>query len=281
MELIVVDNNSSDRTAQVVESYRPVCPGRLRYVCEAKIGLSHARNRAIHEASGDIIAFVDDDVYFGKNWLKEIRKAFDENSDISCVGGKSVPTFETPAPEWITEEMYKFYGTTRSGEHDRLMVFPEHPYGLNMAFRKSVFSQVGIFNPNLGRAKGCLLSNEELDLFHRIDKAGMKVYYASRALLYHRIPAERTDKRWIAERTYWQGISDVMYWQIVNPRRKMYLALKGLWISRKILRYFGKSCLRKLLPKIKAHSFKETLVVYRLMGIARQSIAEALSFRKC
>ena len=281
-ELIIIDNNSSDHTAHIVEAFSANWSGQLRYFSETKIGLSNARNRAIHEVSNDILAFVDDDVFFDKNWLTEICAAFESHPDVVCVGGKSIPTFDTPPPDWVTEEIYSFYGSTRTGDADRMMTFPEHPFGLNMAFRKSVFDRVGDFNPQLGRSKGCLLSNEELDIFYRIAKADLNVFYASNALLYHRIPPERTEKRWIIERTYWQGVSDVVYWQIVNPRKKIHLAMKALWLLRTIIYFYIKNMLRRFFPKrITVHSFKETLAVYRTMGIARQSLVEALSLRKC
>ena len=280
VELLVVDNNSTDITPAVVETFRGNYHNPMHYLCETKIGLSNARNRGIREATGEIIAFVDDDVYFDANWLIEILKAFKENPDVACVGGKSFPRFEDPPPGWISKEMYKFYGSTNSGEKDRLMVFPEHPYGLNMAFRKWVFDQVGNFNPHLGRSKGSLLSNEELDMFRRVHKAGLKVFYASRAILHHRIPAERTDKSWIVERTYWQGISDAVYWQENHPRGKIYLAFKTLWISKTIFLFYLKRALGVILPKFRPCTFKERLAVYRLMGIARQNVFEIFNIRK-
>ena len=128
VELIIVDNNSTDHTQQVVESFRPACPSQLRYVCETNVGLSYARNRGIKEASANIVVFVDDDVYFDKDWLNALLKAFNDNPEISCVGGKSIPKFEVDKPDWITEEILKRYGSTGSGDQDRLMVFPEYPF---------------------------------------------------------------------------------------------------------------------------------------------------------
>lgn len=279
-EMIIVDNNSTDSTSQLVASFRAECPGQLRYVRETKTGLSHARNRGIQEASGDIIAFVDDDIFFDKSWLKEICRAFLENPEVACVGGKSIPKFETTAPEWITEKIYRFYGSTCSGEQDRLMVFPEHPFGLNMAFRKSIFSQVGEFNPNLGRLKGNLLSNDETDLFHRIHKSQLKVYFASKAILFHRIPAERTEKHWVLKRNYWQGVSDVVYQQINKPGKKIFLAFKTLRISKNIIFFFGRKYLNKIIPEIKPCSFNEEMAIYYMLGMARQNIFEMLFLRK-
>ena len=280
VELLVVDNNSTDHTRQVVDSFGPRCPNPLRYVCEPRVGLSHARNKGIAEARGAILAFVDDDVDFTTDWLDELVTAFSKHPEIACVGGNSIPKFEIPRPDWLIEDNYRFYGSTCSGSRDRPMRFPEHPFGLNMAFRKGVFSQVGPFNTALGRIKNSLLSNEEAELFYRVEKAGLKVFYASKALLYHRIPADRLNKDWIIERTYWQGISRVAYWQIINPSSKPALMVKTLKISKKLIGYAIRKILSDLFPAVRPHSFSQQLSAYRALGIARQSLLEIVPLLK-
>jgi len=280
VELIVVDNNSTDHTRQVVEAFRPACPSQLRYVFETNTGLSHARNRGIKEASGNIVAFVDDDVYFDKEWLYALLKAFNDNPEISCVGGKSIPKFDGDKPDWITGNILKFYGATNYGDQDRLMTFPEYPPGLNMAFRKTVFEQVGNFNVNLGRIKNSLLSNEEREIFYRISKADLKVFYASKAILHHRISRDRMHKRWVVERTYWQGISDVAFLQLIRPRSRFFLSLKTIWILSKVFLPSGSLTPKNLYMYYKKFSFKDKLKVYHLLGIARQNLVEILATSK-
>jgi glucosyl-dolichyl phosphate glucuronosyltransferase len=74
-EVIVVDNNSSDQTRQVIEDFCGWHLGRFRYVFEPKQGLSHARNAGIQEAQGNILAFTDDDVTVQPNWLQKPDRA--------------------------------------------------------------------------------------------------------------------------------------------------------------------------------------------------------------
>jgi len=277
VELIIVDNNSTDHTQQVVESFKPACPSQLRYVYETNSGLSYARNRGINEASGNIVAFVDDDVFFDKAWLNELLKAFYDNQEISCAGGNSIPKFDTDQPGWITKDVFNLYGSTGSGDHDKLMIFPEHPFGLNMAFRKAVFAQVGDFNPRLGRIKNSLLSNEEKEIFYRISKADLKVFYASKAVLYHRIPIDRINKSWIVNRSYWQGISDVVFWQLIKPNSKFRLSLKtikAIWIIIKKILPPARLTPKNIYLYYKLFSFKDKLAIYHLLGTAKQNFAE-------
>ncbi len=283
VELIVIDNNSTDHTQQVVESFQPACPSHLRYVCETNAGLSYARNRGINEASGNIVAFVDDDVFFDKAWLNELLKAFNENQKISCTGGNSIPKFDADQPGWITEDILKLYGYTSSGDHDKLMIFPEYPVGLNMAFRKAVFTQVGNFNHRLGRIKNSLLSNEEREIFYRISKADLKVFYASKAVLYHRIPIDRMDKSWIIKRFYWQGISDVVFWQLIKPNSKFRLSLKtmkAIWIIIKGILPPAMLTPKNIYLYYKLFAFKDKLAIYHLLGTAKQNLAEIFATSK-
>ena len=220
-ELLVIDNNSSDNTKNVVKRQQS-SHTTLRYFFEATPGLSHARNRGIKEASGNIIAFVDDDVYFTSQWLFQLDLTFNDTAT-DCFGGRSEPVFEQGDPKWLTNKIKPIYGSTNSGETKKEMLFPEHPFGLNMAFQKHVFEKVGGFNPRLGRIGSNLLSNEEADIFYRISQAGLKTSYNPDALLYHRIPPDRTRTEWVLERYYWQGISEIAFNQIISPINKTQL----------------------------------------------------------
>ena len=139
-----------------------------------------------------------------------------------------------------------FYGDTGFGDSARWLAYPEHPFGLNMAFRRSVFERIGAFNPNLGRTKSSLLSNEESEMFCRISAACMKVYYAPDALLYHRIQNNRVTPRWILERNYWQGISDVVQNHSRNKTSRLLLLAEATSIA---WHTFGKLCGGHLTPR--------------------------------
>src|SRR5256885_3014027 len=90
-EVIVVDNNSTDNTKQVVENLIVEGHQNLRYLFEPRQGCSHARNTGVAAACSEIIAFADDDVRVTKDWIANIKRAFDSHPEIDCVGGKVLP----------------------------------------------------------------------------------------------------------------------------------------------------------------------------------------------
>ena len=80
MQVVVVDNNSSDDTAEVCKAFSSKLPD-LKYVFEPKQGLSRARNRALQEAGAPIIIYIDDDTVPYPTWAKKFIEAFDRYPD--------------------------------------------------------------------------------------------------------------------------------------------------------------------------------------------------------
>ena len=101
-EIVVVDNNSTDSTAQAVAAFAPTTTVPVRYVFEPRQGISHARNRGIREAQGSILAFTDDDVLPAPDWISAVASAM-ERWDAHGVGGRILPRWETERPRWLTE----------------------------------------------------------------------------------------------------------------------------------------------------------------------------------
>ncbi len=87
-EVLVVDNDSHDATKEVVDYFKKKLP--VRYVKEKKVGIPYARNRAIKEAKGDILVFIDDDVTVDENWLIEVIKAHTKYKSAIAIQGYSI-----------------------------------------------------------------------------------------------------------------------------------------------------------------------------------------------
>jgi glycosyltransferase involved in cell wall biosynthesis len=174
-EIIVVDNNSSDGTAQIVQDIAAKSGGRLRYAFEPRQGLSHARNLGITLASGSIIAFSDDDVRVAADWVRQLKSIFDEREDVDYVGGKVLPHWLAPPPRWLTQAHWSPLALQDYGD-DALVSGRARAIclvGANLAFRRRVFETVGVFTASLGRVKDGIGSTEDHDMQLRVWRAGM------------------------------------------------------------------------------------------------------------
>ena len=101
-EVIVVDNNSTDRTNDVVTAVASRAEKQVHYLFEPRQGVSYARNTGIIKARAPIVAFFDDDVRVARNWVATIAKAFDRSPRIDCIGGPVFPLWESAPPRWLT-----------------------------------------------------------------------------------------------------------------------------------------------------------------------------------
>jgi len=210
-EIIVVDNNSTDRTKEIVEELSTSFPSPCRYIFEEQQGLSFARNRGIQEANGDIIVFCDDDIEADRNWLAEIVSVFDDPC-AAAAGGPIKPIWLSARPEWLPDSMLDYIAVSDfpnaaiSGEFG----LSDMPFGANIAFRKHIFTLTGLFPTHLGRIGSNLLSNEETVICRRILAADSKIKFAPNAIMGHKIDPKRLTKKWFYRRHYWQGRSNLL-----------------------------------------------------------------------
>ncbi|MBD2872148.1 glycosyltransferase [Paenibacillus arenilitoris] len=221
-EVIVVDNRSTDNTRQVVQEVNQMTSIPIIYVYEERLGLSVARNRAIREAKGDYILFLDDDAAACKNWIEGIVSVFESDPRIGCVGGKIDPAWEGAEPTWLLPENRTLYTILDYSQEIVEMKKPAIPFGANVAFRKSVFDTLRPFREDLGRVGSNLLSSEEAELIDRI-RSRYTVYYTPHAWVRHKIPRSRVSRKWLLRRIYWQGVSSA-----VSSERKTGIFVKSV-----------------------------------------------------
>ncbi|SFS54613.1 glycosyltransferase [Paenibacillus sp. BC26] len=221
-EVIVIDNRSTDHTKQTVLDFRNMVDIQVRYVYEERLGLSVARNRAIREARGEIILFLDDDAKASKDWLADIIDLFDGDPIIGCVGGKIEPAWEGSPPRWLSRDNHSLYSILDYSDDIVEMKEPAIPFGANVAFRMSVFDTMDAFREDLGRVGSNLLSSEEAELIARI-RTQYSVYYTPHASVLHKIPQSRISRKWLLRRIYWQGVSSA-----VSSKQKTGIIMKSL-----------------------------------------------------
>jgi glycosyltransferase involved in cell wall biosynthesis len=204
-EVILVDNNSTDQTQQIARKWSTDSRLLLKSIVEERQGISYARNTGIDAASGQIVAFLDDDAIAAEVWLESILDSF-QSHDAQCVGGRVDPIWETPRPTWLHDRLLFAVSVVDHGNSPRELV-SAYPLGCNFAVLRCTLKELGGFQPALGRIRGQLLSGEELEFFQRLQKRGGRIYYNPRMLVRHLVPSTRASKPYLRRRRYWDGRS--------------------------------------------------------------------------
>lgn len=205
-EIIIVDNNSTDNTAHVVrQCIAALSDIHIRLITEPRPGKSHALNTGIASAKGEIIAFADDDVIVGKDWLTSVARAF-ENPDVAAMGGRIFARWDEPAPSWFTPATACFTPVHDFGDKVLSYCPPSSlPIGANMAVRKYALERVGLFDTSLGHVGNKKIGGEESDLCQRIYDLGMGVIYWPQAVVHHRLSTRVMTRAFMCGRIFTQG----------------------------------------------------------------------------
>jgi len=218
VEVVVVDNNCTDETADVVAAAAARLP--IRRVVEQAQGLANARNRALAVSRGQWIIFTDDDVLLERNWLQSYTEAFDAFPEASFAAGRIVPLWKQGCPGWFKGErldlMNGVLGWYDIGTDLRAMTPADpEPFGANFAVRRTLVKSIGIFEPSLGMHGRKLGRGEETEFFIRAQAAGAKGIYVGGALCHHPVEADRLS----LPALYRYGVaSGRAYRAIMNPR---------------------------------------------------------------
>ncbi len=209
-EVLVIDNNSRDRTSEVIEDFCTRYPGRFRSVFEAQQGKSNALNRGIRESNADILAFLDDDVIAERDWLEKLIEPFDNPCWIG-VGGRIVPPKDFAPPAWLVlNGPYAMGGVLalfdKGSAGAELM---EPPFGTNMAFRRDVFEKYGSFRTDIGPCPGSEIRGEDIEFGLRVLEGGGRLWYEPSAIVHHAVPENRLRKAYFLRFLFDHGRSSI------------------------------------------------------------------------
>ena len=194
-ELLVVDNNSTDKTREIVESFAGV-DRRVRYIFEPQQGLSYARNAGIREAHAPLIVFTDDDVRVQPDWVASIVRAFREHPEADMVGGRVLPIWPAAPPAWLTRDHWAPLALIDCSEVS-VTIAANHPIcllGANLAFRRSVFDSLGGFATDVQRVKDSIGSLEDHEFQLRLLRIGRQGVYDPRIILHAEIQPNRLER---------------------------------------------------------------------------------------
>jgi GT2 family glycosyltransferase len=192
LEVLVVDNAPrDDSTERLVGENYP----KIRYFKEPRPGLNWARNRAILEAQGEILAYTDDDCVVDPTWVKALAEVFSDNPEVMAVTGLVVP-YELETEAQVLFERYAGFGRGfqrkwyREDHKNGRQIAVLHGgagkfgTGANMAYRRNLFNRIGFFDPALDVGTSTN-GGGDTEMFFRVIKEGYTLVYEPSALVRH------------------------------------------------------------------------------------------------
>jgi GT2 family glycosyltransferase len=251
-ELLVVDNAPPDQAAaKLVKEF----PG-VRYVLEPRPGLDFARNRAWREATGDVIAYLDDDVVVDSGWVAGLREAWSENPDAGAFTGLVLPLRLDTTAQVIFEKRNGFrrgFDKNRFGSER-----PDNPLypcgagifgaGCNMAFRRDTLAEIGGFDEALDTGTA-LPGGGDLDIFYRIIRAGYPLVYEPSYMVFHE---HRLSESGLRRQYYTWGLGFMAFveksYRSDLPQRARFRRLVVWWILDQISQLKDAVCRKHVLP---------------------------------
>lgn len=208
VEVMIVDNNSTDTTKSLIEGYQSK-DFPLRYEFEGAQGLSYARNRGVESATGEFIAFIDDDIYLDSQWLNEAFKLVSQsNSDTQAFGGRVIPKWLSEIPDWLNIEppyeiIQSVFPAHDYGEEEKNYPFKfgsreiYNPIGANMIFKKSLFERYGNFRVDLGVTGKQVGLCEDTEFCRLLLKNNVLIKYVPQCKVTHPVFEKRMTKDFI------------------------------------------------------------------------------------
>lgn len=201
LEVLVVDNNSRDNTAQMVGKLCKTMPW-LNYIFEPNQGLSHARNCGAINASGTYICYLDDDAIPCCHYVSEVLNVL-SGLEPDIFGGPIIPFYTSPKPFWFQDAL-----ETRC--HSPYTGFVDCPIsGGNFIIRSDLLKRLGMFSTEFGMFGDKLRLGEERELLERyrskIDTKKRKIYYSQNCFVYHHVPKSKMTIRYLIRRAYESG----------------------------------------------------------------------------
>jgi glycosyltransferase involved in cell wall biosynthesis len=230
LEVVVVDNGSTDDTAELLASLPTVIVRS-----EPVAGLSHARNTGLSAATGSVVAFLDDDARPEPGWADALADALVRFPGATAFGGPVELAWLAARPAWLGAPLERWYSAIDLGPVPRLLAPHERPVGTNLAVVREAALAVGGFATRLGRNGTSLISEEDVELVTRLLAAGGTVGWVPGARVRHLVSADRMHRRWLLRRAWAQGRSDAITDRLERradasaERRDAALALVGGW----------------------------------------------------
>jgi GT2 family glycosyltransferase len=200
----------SDHNPELLHRAREAFPDIICLPNAGSRGLSDARNTGVQRATGNIVAFLDDDAAASPAWAERLLDAYSD-ADVIGVGGGVDPAWRAPRPAWFPEEFLWVVGCSYEGQ-PRTRAEVRNPIGANMSFRRDVFAAVGGFDPAMGRldtdAAGC--EETEFSIRARKSRPGARILVEPTARCRHNVSPDRVTRHYFRRRCRAEGRSKAL-----------------------------------------------------------------------
>jgi glycosyltransferase involved in cell wall biosynthesis len=206
--LLVVDNGSSDSSADIVQGFADRLP--LHLLRQPLPGKNRALNAALPHLAGELAVFTDDDVLPEADWLIRLQDAAAAHPEATLFGGTVQPVWPAPVPDWLSEQAVEFSVLYAQKQRPSGPCGIEDIFGPNMAIRRTVFEAGTRFAEHVGpdATNPLYAMGSETELLRRLAAAGHHGWFVAEARVGHIIRPEQMEERWILERAYRYGIGE-------------------------------------------------------------------------
>jgi succinoglycan biosynthesis protein ExoM len=258
-EVIVVDNDAQNSAREVVMEIQARVPFSVTYLTEPRQSISHARNRSLERATGELIAFIDDDEFPEPDWLFKLFEAW-SNYKVAGVLGPVRPFFEQGAPGWV-----KRGGFYNRPEHETGFVMPwtECRTG-NVLFDGKIIAGLDpVFSPEFGTG------GSDVDFFRRQMALGRTFIWCNEAIVHEHVPLKRCKRTVLMSRALLRGrnsfrhrerrIKNVLKSVVAAPLYVLAMPFLQLAGHHLFMRYLIKTCdhVGRLLAALGVHPIKQ------------------------
>jgi GT2 family glycosyltransferase len=229
--IVIIDNNSTDNTGEIVAGFRDRLP--ITLLKEPRPGKNCALNKALRECSlKDIILFTDDDTSPAKDWFRQIIGATERHPGISVFGGRIELLWpDEQPPSWATAAWIQDFAFCchHYANEEKLYRPPACPFGGNYWVRKSIFQMTPRFDESIGPRPTNRIMGSETSFLRDLQRQGLQMLYCPAATVHHRILAKECEIPALRRRGYTFGRGQTRIHG--RHRQKLYLTSKALWAA--------------------------------------------------
>ena len=255
LEIVLVVDGNEDVFERVDDDFGD-CENVVLHNNDENKGISYSRTKGAEIASGEIVAFTDDDATAEPDWIERLVAVYEE-TDAIAVGGDVQPDWQTEKPAFFPEEFYWLVGVVEPGfASDGEEV--RNTYGSNISYRREAFLNVGGYDPNTGRKGDKHLQAHEAPAGIRLlEEYGKGMVFTKDAVVHHILFDYRGDFQWLISRSFWQVYSkrvmDLLY-PNAPDNKSAYL--------KQLLTHFVPKRLRKLLQSPSIDETKQLCSIF-------------------